>query len=67
MDSTRIQLSTGFIDLPSTVDFPISMSSKDIKTGIRSGSFSKVIEIDGNENNTTLLGSYFEIDLSNAT
>ena len=67
MDSTRIQLSTGFIDLPSTVDFPISMSSKDIKTGIRSGSFSKVIEIDGNENNTTLLGLYFEIDLSNAT
>lgn len=66
MDSTRIQLSTGFLTLPKGTDFPITLSVKEITSqGKRSGGFSKVIEIDGTENNTTLLGSYFDIDLSN--
>lgn len=64
---TRIQLDTGFLDLPKNVDFPISISVNDIKTGRRSGGVSKVIEIEGNTNNTTLLGFYFDVDLSNLT
>ena len=66
MDNTRIQLSTGFLTLPKGADFPITLSVKEITSqGKRSGGFSKVIEIDGTDNNTTLLGSYFDIDLSN--
>ena len=67
MDKTRIQLETGFIEIPKEVDFPISLSVKELISGKRSGGFSKVIEIDGDSNNTTLLGTYFDIDLSNDT
>jgi hypothetical protein len=65
---TRIQLETGFIDLPKGTDFPIDLSFAEItKNGARSGGVSRVIEIEGSDNNTTLLGAYFDIDLSNDT
>ena len=63
---TRIQLSTGFIDLPINTDFPIDLSFADItQNGARSGGFSRALDIDGTEENTVLLGSYFDIDLKN--
>lgn len=65
---TRIQLATGFIDLPKGTDFPIDLSFAEItKSGARSGGVSRSLEIEGSENNTILLGSYFDIDLSNDT
>jgi len=63
---TRIQLQNGYLDLPVGTDFPISLSVKEVVgSGALSAGISKVVEIDGSENNTTLLGSYFDIDLSN--
>jgi hypothetical protein len=63
---TQIQLATGFLDVE--VDFPITTSFNDIvKRGQRSGGYSNTIEIKGNENNRTLLGLYFDIDLNNDT
>ena len=65
---TRLQLETGFIDLPVGTDFPIDLTFSEIsKKGARSGGVSRTLEIEGTENNTTLLGSYFDIDLSNGT
>ena len=65
---TRIQLETGFIDLPKDTDFPIDLSFAEItKKGARSGGVSRTIEIEGSENNTTILGLYFDIDLTNET
>jgi hypothetical protein len=63
---TRIQLQNGFIDLPIGIDFPIDLSFGEItKNGARSGGVSRTIDIDGNENNTVLLGAYFDVDLTN--
>ena len=65
---TRIQLETGFIDLPKDTDFPIDLSFAEItKKGARSGGVSRTIEIEGSENNTAILGLYFDIDLTNET
>ena len=56
----------GFIDLPIDIDFPIDLAFADIMSnGARSGGYSRTIEIDGTDNNTTLLGAYFDIDLQN--
>ena len=63
---TRIQLATGFLEVD--VDFPITVSFNDIlKRGQRSGGFSQSIEVQGNANNQTLLGLYFDVDLENDT
>lgn len=63
---TRIQLATGFLEVD--VDFPITVSFSDIlKRGQRSGGFSQSIEVNGTENNRTLLGLYFDVDLENET
>jgi hypothetical protein len=63
---TRLQLETGFIDLPIDIDFPIDLAFADIMSnGARSGGYSRTIDIDGTDNNTTLLGAYFDIDLQN--
>ena len=63
---TRLQLQTGFIDLPINIDFPIDLAFADIMAnGSRSGGYSRTIELDGTDNNTTLLGAYFDIDLQN--
>jgi hypothetical protein len=63
---TQIQLATGFLDVE--VDFPITVSFSDIvKRGQRSGGYSNTIEVKGNENNRTLLGLYFDVDLENDT
>jgi hypothetical protein len=65
---TRIQLETGFIDLPIGTDFPIDLSFAEItKSGARTGGASRSLEVDGTENNTTILGALFDIDLSNDT
>lgn len=65
---TRIQLATGFIDLPNDTDFPIDLSFAEItKSGARSGGQSRTLEIEGTENNTFLLGASFDIDLTNDT
>ena len=65
---TRIQLETGFLTLPKDANFPISLSIKDITgNGSRGSGYSKALNIDGTENNTVLLGAYFDIDLSNNT
>jgi hypothetical protein len=55
---TRIQLETGFIDLPIGTDFPIDLSFAEItKSGARTGGASRSLEVDGTENNTTILGA----------
>ena len=65
---TRIQLETGFIDLPIGTDFPIDLSFAEItKSGARTGGASRSLEVDGTENNTTILGALFDIDLTNDT
>ncbi len=65
---TRIQLETGFIDLPIGTDFPIDLSFAEItKSGARTGGASRSLEVDGTENNTTILGALFDIDLTNNT
>jgi hypothetical protein len=65
---TRIQLETGFIDLPIGTDFPIDLSFAEItKSGARTGGASRSLEVDGTENNTIILGALFDIDLSNDT
>jgi hypothetical protein len=65
---TRIQLETGFIDLPIGTDFPIDLSFAEItKSGARTGGASRSLEVDGTENNNTILGALFDIDLSNDT
>jgi hypothetical protein len=65
---TRIQLSTGFIDLPVNTDFPIDLSFAEItKNGSRSGGFSRSLDVDGSDNNSELLGLLFDIDLTNDT
>jgi hypothetical protein len=64
---TTIQLETGYLELPKGIDFPIDLSFADIKTGGRSGGFSRVLELDGNQNNIQLLGGYFDIDLESNT
>jgi len=63
---TRIQLVTGYIDLPSGTDFPIDLAFAEItKSGARSGGWSRALDIDGDENISRLLGSLFDIDLTN--
>jgi hypothetical protein len=65
---TRIQLDNGYIELKEDINFPITLSFADIKaTGARSGGFSKVIDVDGSQNNENIIGKYFDVDLSNAT
>jgi hypothetical protein len=65
---TRIQLESGFIDLPKGTDFPIDLSFAEInKSGARSGGVSRSLDIEGTENNSKLLGLYFDVDLTNDT
>ena len=63
---TRIQLDTGFIDLPKDSNFPITLSSADIlENGALSGGYSKALNIDGTTEHTKLMGLYFDVDLTN--
>ena len=65
---TLIQLETGYIELPDSVDFPIDLSFAEItKLGARSGGFSRMLDVEGTANNMTLLGGYFDVDLENDT
>ena len=65
---TRIQLESGFIDLPKGTDFPIDLSFAEItKSGARSGGVSRSLDIEGTENNSKQLGLLFDIDLTNDT
>lgn len=65
---TRIQLATGFIDLPKDTDFPIDLSFAEItKSGARSGGLSRMLDIEGSDNNIEQLGLHFDIDLTNDT
>jgi hypothetical protein len=65
---TRIQLESGFIDLPKGTDFPIDLSFAEInKSGARSGGVSRSLDIEGTENNSKQLGLLFDVDLTNDT
>jgi hypothetical protein len=67
MDSTIIQLATGNLDLPKGVNFPITLSFNEVKLSGGSGGYSQALTIDGSDNNITLLGDLFDIDLTNET
>lgn len=65
---TRIQIDSGYINVLENVSLPINLGIGDIKNyGSRSGGFTKFIEVDGDENNTKVLGLNFEIDLDDLT
>lgn len=56
-----LQLESGFIDLPKGLDFPIDIDTMEItQNGSRAGGYSKTIELPGTDNNTSLLGAYFD-------
>ena len=65
---TRIQIDNGYLEILENVALPINLGIADIKDyGSRSGGFTKYIDVEGNENNTFVLGLNFDIDLDSLT
>jgi len=64
--NTRIQVGNSFIELGNDIDFPIDFSFADVTlNGARTGGVSRVIDVQGTEQNIDVLGLYFDVDLQN--
>lgn len=64
--NTRIQIGNSFIELGNDIDFPIDFSFADVTlNGARTGGASRVIDVQGTEQNIDVLGLYFDVDLQN--
>jgi len=64
--NTRIQIGSSFIELGNDIDFPIDFSFADITlNGARTGGVSRVVDVQGTDDNIKVLGLYFDVDLSN--
>lgn len=69
MITTQIQLgSNGYLDLTNDISIPLNFGIAEIKDiSVRDGGYSKSIIIPGKENNRTLLGQLFNVNITNSS